>query len=271
MDQIQDVDAYILRKEWPAPNSWLPYISACIPVDVPNIGAMTKVILENGYEFFIGMSAAAVCRAVVQRYYGGIEALRKYWKKFNRHTQSVPVPIAARALNLMPIKLRRHPQGKNDGTMGCIADRSIKMVKELPGVPNQTHILLATGHKLVAQISYPGFVNAFNQAKLFTVYLQQEGVLPYYDPTHNTGASPFVLGGPTDNPFPPQSFWPTYPPTTLEAGPSQPYGAKSSRVNPTPSSSSMPPSNPRYLTFLTDPNVLPPLSGAPPKGPPYKY
>lgn len=267
VEWVDGKEAFLSRSEFPHLDRWIPYLSAYAPVDVENIGGMCRVVLETNYEFYIAMSVVAVHRTII-RHTGGLGGLRQHWTNATSRSQSVPVPVVARDLTLMPLKLRSKPQGKNDGTIGYVADRMIAKAYSLPDSPNQTHILLMTGHELVADVSYNGFVNAFGQMKAFICYLQNKGILPYSF-GHNTAIFP---GGPlgganansgmgqedVNNPVRPSpKFWPTYEHQGMTSGTTKPLGSNHTE-------GPFPPSLPPLCIppSPASPEVPPPLSGA---------
>lgn len=105
-------------------------LSAMVPVYEG--GNVTQIVKNDGSRVVLPRTCKTVLKNIARVYGVDIAATRRVYRDTVNKKHRVPLPFTA-ALVLIPMKMREHPLGDNDGTLGYVNYRQIGEVEVAQG------------------------------------------------------------------------------------------------------------------------------------------
>jgi hypothetical protein len=170
-----NVEVYFDRREMPSPEQWIGALVAWLPVYVEGCGNATRVVLKNGREQCLPVTAGWLYQRVAAHYMWDPGEVRQWYYRCMRLTQSPPLTVPARGLSFFAVKARTQTYGRNDGVMGYVSDAHIHRID--PVSSREITVHLTTGNALRLCMSRPMFEWHRTRARVFRHYLASEGLI----------------------------------------------------------------------------------------------
>lgn len=113
-------------------------------------GNVTKLITSVGEQIIDVRTARTVLKNLARNFGVDLAATREKYGRLLNKRNIIPIPLAA-DLVLIPVKVREHPLGQNDGTLGYFNFCEIQRVEKSSG--NSSTIILKCGVSIPTVVS----------------------------------------------------------------------------------------------------------------------
>lgn len=175
-DPQPNIPQYLHRHAFPKPALWVPHVEGWEPIYLRDFGNACRIYLEDGTGMYMGASSIRVFRQVAAHYGIDRPEMRKHYTAATQRSQCVPLAIQPRNIVFVGFK-SRHPEIKNDGAFGYVANTRIQNVEAVYLPEPCLRILLKSGQVMYAPISASNFAYLCQLAGYFQYYLHIHGIL----------------------------------------------------------------------------------------------
>jgi len=134
-------------------------------------GNVTRVFTGNGMQILVRRTCRTFLKNLARFYGVDLVAAREHYGRFINKKLGVPIPMTANLL-LIPVKVRKNPLGKNDGTLGYMNFREIKQIAD--GKNGKCRITFQCDESLLVMVSQATMREYMKNARLVeSLFLNQ--------------------------------------------------------------------------------------------------